>query len=704
MTRKSTLAKVFTMITLNIVWIYAVHKRYSRSQQTAELDSTVHALQIREDQGHHVFRSAEPGLASRKPLQIRAYDSMSDDCVEAWVARHEWGLACVGTDLSEGLKVDGVWAWVNGSDPLHIATRQRYRPSSRMKMDAIHRYSEHGELLYSMRSAQASLGSNAMQRLHILASAYHLPNGSHEELAGQVPTWLNKEEAMGGNGDVILHHDVNFFKLMAAPDSSRSLSEVQKWKDAVVPSFNSLAVESQIHNINHIASDQLVYFTDDFFTLRKLAISDYTTPLYGPVIKTSTRMTSRYNPSENTLYRYFNPAGEETGIKRAAWVLGNRFSMRSYYYVTHHPTPLWLPLLLEAAQTFPNAFSDTALSRFRAQDEVPLPVQAVFLGSWYIVERHREALLWSWVVVKWGGKDGIISQVLRHRMWLELAGEPSPSWSRLSIDVPVRLPVEDVEVFNKAKVDVPTSTEYSFSSKDGYALSYVESMWFWNRPRHGYPDLAQGLVEDQAGATEPSNQTRFVRDPKFTPSKACSIVHSSCFGLLSRNETASDFFKRVAFERPKCGDCIITALIGASGESGIDKFLPARDADAVPEVYSKTMTSPPHLPLTSRWVTTDFSMSSAIPNSSITRDMTLRTWCIRLIQRYSYVLGSTGADFYKVERANGLNSKLDEVERRVEAPHCMDAHIMLQSFTLPVAILRPTADWPMSLLVHKFVE
>jgi len=110
MTRKSTLAKVFTMITLNIVWIYAVHKRYSRSQQTAELDSTVHALQIREDQGHHVFRSAEPGLASRKPLQIRAYDSMSDDCVEAWVARHEWGLACVGTDLSEGLKVDGVWA------------------------------------------------------------------------------------------------------------------------------------------------------------------------------------------------------------------------------------------------------------------------------------------------------------------------------------------------------------------------------------------------------------------------------------------------------------------------------------------------------------------------------------------------------------------------------------------------------------------
>jgi hypothetical protein len=665
-TRKTTLIKATAIFVLSFAWLYAVHKHYSTIRRPGELSSTIYELQIQEDDTHHTFRSAKPGPTSRNPLSIRAYGSMSDTCVEEWVVHHRWGPACIGTDLSEGLKVDGVWAWVNGSDPLQIISRQRYRPTGNMKLDAAHRYTEHDELLYSMRSALASLGTDVMQRLHILASAYHLPNGSDDDMVGQVPAWLNKEEALSSNGGVVLHHDANYFKPIASPETHLSQLEVQRWRDAVIPSFNSLAVESQIHNIDGPTSDQLVYYNDDFFTLRKLAVSDYTTPLYGPVMKTLTRVSSRYTPAENTIYRFINPAGEEPGIKRAAWVLGRRFSMRPYYYITHHPRTLSLPLLLEAAQTFPEAFSKTPLSRFRAQSDVPVSIQTVFLGSWYIVERHREALLWSWIVAKWGGKGGLISPTLKHRMWIELADEPSPSWSYLSVGIPIRVPVEDVEVFKKTNVDIPTSTEYSFSSKDGYALSYVESMWFWNRPRHGYPDLTRGLVEDQTGAAGSSSRPRFIRDPYFKPSKACSIVRSTCFGLSSKDETSSEFFKRVTFEQPKCGDCIIMALIGASGESGIDKFLPDHDAKAVSEVYSETMTGPSHLPLTSEWTTTDFSMSSAIPKGSIRHDTTLRTWCVRLIQRYSYVLGSASADFYKVERANKLESKLDEVEHMVE--------------------------------------
>jgi len=251
-------------------------------------------------------------------------------------------------------------------------------------------------------------------------------------------------------------------------------------------------------------------------------------------------------------------------------------------------------------------------------------------------------------------------------MWTELANGQSASKSKLRVNVPVRVSPEDIDIFNKANITIPTSTEYSFSSKDGYALSYVESMWSWNRPKHGYPDLTRGLVEERFVTPNHEDQTRLVDDTTFRPSRACTIHRSTCFGAFSKIESASDFFKHIAFRQPKCGDCIVTALIDASGRFGIDKFLPDRDAEILAGFQTKKGTCPPHLPLTSYWKTTDFSKSSAIPECSIKPGMTLRNWCIRLIQRYSYVLGSAAADFYKVETVEGLESELRRVERRVE--------------------------------------
>lgn len=288
----------------------------------------------------------------------------------------------------------------------------------------------------------------------------------------------------------------------------------------------------------------------------------------------------------------------------------------------------------------------------------------MFLASWYLVERHREALLWSWAVAKWGGADGIMTPTKKDSMWIELADEPSPSASHLSIAVPVRAPVEDAGLFEKTDIEIPTSTEYSFSSKDGYALSYVDSMPSWRRPRHGYPDFTEGLVEGEDG---------YKSDPSFVPSTACTISRSSCFGSPTGNETANGFFKRVAFTQPKCGDCMIIALVGASGQSGIDKFLPLATAKPPPEAYSKGRSTPPHLPLTSKWVATDFSLASAIPRDSLEYDMTLRSWCTRLIQRYSYVLGSAGSDHYRMKRAKKIESKLNEVIEEVDGQEAQKA-------------------------------
>ncbi|PWY99738.1 hypothetical protein BCV70DRAFT_237621 [Testicularia cyperi] len=675
---------------------------------------------ISEDKQHRIFADRNPGAASRQVMPIKAYEAFSDACVEEWIVHGVWGQACKGTDLSQGTKIDGVWAWVNGSDPAQIASRHAYRPSTSLNMDAAHRYADHNELLYSMRSALDSWGPKAMAKMHIMASAYPLNDAGLEEdqtakLSGQIPIWLSKDPNIVAIGDmetnltsdislttatttksgkVVLHHDAEYFKPMNRHGSpSFTTQQVREWRKQTIPSFNSLAVESQLFNLEHNDADQLVYFNDDFFTLAPNSVSDVTSPLYGPVLKSDTRMISFYWPSEKPFQRLWNPAGEEVGIKRAGWILGQRFPMRTLPYITHHPRSLWLPLLKEAAQTFPDSFSDTTLARFRAQKEVPTSVQGFFLASWYIVERHREALLWSWVVAKWGGVKETIDPQTKAAMWAELVNDPNDPETKFapsSLDVyqPIRASPDDKAAFEAAGVEPPKNTQYSFSSRDGHGLSYLDWTWFWQRPRHGFPDLTHGGRSSDTATRSASDQNSRPHARSWTANKrsatphACSISRSKCMDP-ARTESASDFFKRIAFAKPECGDCMVAALIGASGSRGLEKFMPPSHATISVPVGLENVGSRAHLPLTNNWRETDFALSSIFSSSSSSSDedevdidsiaesqgqetmrktLSLRTWCARLVQRYQYVLGSTPSTFYKVEKASKLPGQLQAVE------------------------------------------
>ncbi|TKY86618.1 hypothetical protein EX895_004257 [Sporisorium graminicola] len=623
---------------------------------------------------HRLFRDVSPGVASRDVLPIRAYDALSDACVEEWVAHHRWGDACRDTDLSAGLQIDAVWAWVNGSDPAQVLARNAYRPSSRINVDAQHRYADHNELLYSMRSAYQSFGgSKGIGKMHIMASAYPLPESAAEGVAippgkggkvmvGQVPYWLNVS-AGGAEVGVELHHDAEYFRPMQRSGEQHLLTsdDVDTWRAQTLPSFNSLAVESQLFNLPNASSDQLVYLNDDFFTMVPNAVADLTSPLFGTVIKSDTRLFSFYRPSEHPFQRLWNPAGEEVGIKRAAWILGQRFPMRTLPYITHHPRSLSLPLLKEAAQTFPDAFANTTLARFRAQEEVPDSIQAFFLASWYIVERHREALLWTWAVAKWGGEAGWISSEVSRAMWEELAQANGAADGANKIDVrrPVRRSRDaDADAFEKAGVPAPKNTQYSFSSHDGHALSYLDWSWPWERSRNGYPDLSgetPGERRRHARSWLPSDrsETRHV----------CQISLSKCFApQASAGESADSLFRRIAFAQASCGDCILAALLHASGASGISAFLPPPSATLHVAPSFIDLGSRAHLPLTPDWRTSNFSLASILPPHPQGKQISLRTWCTRLIQRYQYVLGSTPSTFYKVEYASRLPGQLKAVD------------------------------------------
>ncbi|EIN05841.1 hypothetical protein PUNSTDRAFT_74083 [Punctularia strigosozonata HHB-11173 SS5] len=689
-------------------WYSISSSSSSASPSTSPTNEELATL-IADDKWHKVFEDQSPGQGDTRVLPMRVYDRMSDACVKEWVITHRWGAACRGTDLSEGYAVDGVWAWVNGSDPAQVASRRAYKPTGTpLKIDADHRYADHNELLYSMRSFLASVGPSVLQRLHILASAYPLDEqkvGDGTKMVGQIPAWLSKPASVRTDeGPIILHHDSSYFQpLPIPPNTSMSGEEVDAWRHATLPSFNSLAVESQLPNTPAPLSDTLVYLNDDFITLRPNTPADYTSPLFGPLLRSLTDLSSLYLPSEYPFQRLWNPAGEEVGIKRAAWVLGRRFGMRKVPYIQHHPRTLVRPLLREAALAFPGAFGDTAKARYRAQQDVPPSVQPFALASWFVVQRHREALLWTWAVAKHGGLSGTLTPEIKDAMWADVvgAGERDAGASSFAVKAPAREPVENTGAFVRAAeggpgVHPPLNAQYSFSAKDGYALHYVDRLWWWDLPRSGYPDLTRAVspVYASSGSRKPERNADGSIRYKVDEGKRlrlCTLSRSTCL-KPGVEEPAEELFKRIAFERASdCGDCAIAALVGASGLSGIEAFMP-REGAVVPSGYvahreaefgavRRVESRVAHLPVTSEWRETDFRLGAVLAQAgyggprygggeggeeSEGEEIDLRAWTARLVQRYQYVMGSAPAELFKLMYPDKVRARLDRASKEMK--------------------------------------
>ena len=64
-------------------------------------------------------------------------------------------------------------------------------------------------------------------------------------------------------------------------------------------------------------------------------------------------------------------------------------------------------------------YSQLLFLRFQTGLEPCIQGPSIFLSD----ELLLQALLWSWVVGKWGGRKGIISQGEKAKMWTELGGE-----------------------------------------------------------------------------------------------------------------------------------------------------------------------------------------------------------------------------------------------------------------------------------------
>jgi len=67
------------------------------------------------------------------------------------------------------------------------------------------------------------------------------------------------------------------------------------------------------------------------------------------------------------------------------------------------------------------------------------------------------------------------------------------------------------------------------------------------------------------------------------PGSPCALRLRTCFSesfLDVRSSTAAtsttETFRRIAFEHPRCGDCLIVHLLAKTGNVGLEVFLPSR--------------------------------------------------------------------------------------------------------------------------------
>ncbi|KAF7346782.1 hypothetical protein MSAN_01816700 [Mycena sanguinolenta] len=548
---------------------------------------------------------------------------------------------------------------VSDEDPRHHKARKvalaNISNQSRKPKEA--RFREHDELRFSLRSIRNATASWKYSAVHLVTADVDAEDPTNPDARfGLVPQWLNMDFAPSrseyGSPPIYLHHDSQLFHLIPTGAAKPTSEEVYAWRNKTLPSFNSHAIESQLPNLDpELVSENIVTLNDDNFMLLELPPSAYHSPLYGPVFLFQ---TDRYITSDDT-----GTLDGSSELRSLAWsnhLLDQRFGARRRPYVMHNARAFSLPLLHEASLAFGQYFSATPLSHFRGTIDTPpdLEVNMMFIGSHFVIERHREALLWSWIVAKWGSVNGKLDAIDKNKMWGELGG----TGDRLRARWPERTSrVEVTQNMQQAGIREPFSdfnssqphTQYAFVSGDGYIHAYLPLIPETPTMRH-VPDLAV-----------------------LSHNIACQISREECLG--SDAEPAWDLFKRVLVEQPSCGDCFISALVRASGRQGLDIFLP-KATDTTPSSH-EVETLPLILP----------SVAPPLPENP-------RKFALRLIYRYSYALGVSLTKFIMLGTSNQARVELKAVNRNPDiALLCINDDLPEWSIATVLAADRVMREW-----------
>lgn len=355
-----------------------------------------------------------------------------------------------------------------------------------------------------------------------------------------------------------------------------------------------------------------------------MSTSDFYSPLTGPIFRFQRDLMVTGKAPTDTLD---DGDGEWRGLSFANHLLDRRFGTRQRPYLVHQAKAGSGPLFREMHRVWTAELTQSAQARFRGKGY--LEAQTWFLFTHYVVEKHREALLWSWVVARGDGDhDGVLSGAERAAMLQEVGFKPGEQV--IQVQAAERDSLSKLgDTLAKGGLDEMRETNVVFSSADGYAHFRTATQLRENeyRPWPGF---------------------EFLPDEPDLPT--CQVDVAQCFGhdfvpatFTGASEVdASQAFKRLAFEHPECGDCLIVALLAKSGQRGLDAFLPPNVAAAAtdrPEVNPNSVPAAVAVGLGAvEWEEADFA------GPPLSGDLA-RLTAVRLISRYAYAVGETSSRF-----------------------------------------------------------
>lgn len=248
---------------------------------------------------------------------------------------------------------------------------------------------------------------------------------------------------------------------------------------------------------------------------------------------------------------------------------------------------------------------------------------------YYIIEKQREATLWSFLVAK-SDIDGDNSYSLSERqtMLSNLGG--ARDGDLLHFRSPRRTWDDSAhkQIIEDAGITVPNETQLYWTAANGYP--YVSG----EEGNHVFP------------AYDGANDN------------FCTVSINECFGRPgffdddSEEEmstfTPEDLMKHASFARHKCGDCLIAALLSKSGSRGFEAFLPDPKADK----HDSSIDTQTRVTLIGGW---DKAWQNATYKlkETVSKEWNRRDFAVRLIQRYTFAFGETPTAFNQLNNDPG---------------------------------------------------
>lgn len=262
------------------------------------------------------------------------------------------------------------------------------------------------------------------------------------------------------------------------------------------------------------------------------AASDIYSPLFGPTMGFKPKEYNTHKtPTDNDAGRF----GEKPFLVYTSWMLNRRFGSRRRKGQVHFGHSMSRSVAKEAMDSFPRPSLQSACQKFRGESGFQL--YSWYLAFHYTIERHREALLWSYIMLRSDAdQDGNLRLEERQTILEDLqAGISHEGKSSSRKRMFYRIP----ESLEKAGLEAPkVNLDVLWTSLDGPLAIKGLDCYEFNITKCLAPDFA---------STGPQNS-------------------GSDFGTAT-------VFDRLARQHPECGDCLIKLLLNRV-KQGLAPLLP----------------------------------------------------------------------------------------------------------------------------------